>query len=419
MNHRSPHIVFAGGGTGGHLFPGLAVAEQIGKNLGSPHPLPLSQRERGDLENIRITFAGTGKAFERREVAAAGWDYVAIPSAPAPERKSVSKILPFAVGCFRGYWAAMRFLVKEKVAAVVGLGGYGGAMMSLAAANRGIPLVLLEQNVVPGKATQWLADKADLVCTSFPETEIYFSKKCRVRCTGNPVRSGFLNLRRQNKSSNESHSLPLSPHPLPLSQRERGDFEQTMPVLLVLGGSGGARSLNEHVPSALEQLREHLAGWRIVHQTGEAALSATRARYEQLALPAETFPFLDHLPGILAETGLVVSRAGGTALAEIAAAGVPAVLIPYPHAKGRHQQTNAEYYAGAGAAAMAFEQPDGGSFEQALAQAIRPLLIDALCRNRMARAMRRLARPEAAAAVADIVCQRACYPVPRSLRRAA
>ena len=143
------HIVFAGGGTGGHLFPGLAVAEKLSANR----------------PGVRITFAGTGKPLERRHVAAAGFDYVSLPSRPLPRR--ASEAISFVVENVAGYFAAGRLLDEENVAGVVGLGGYASVPMGRAAARRRLPLVLLEQNVVPGKANRWLSRFASLVCTSF------------------------------------------------------------------------------------------------------------------------------------------------------------------------------------------------------------------------------------------------------------
>jgi UDP-N-acetylglucosamine--N-acetylmuramyl-(pentapeptide) pyrophosphoryl-undecaprenol N-acetylglucosamine transferase len=352
------HIVFAGGGTGGHLFPGLAVAEVLGKMPG----------------NLRMTFAGTGKDWERREVAAAGWKYVALPCHPAPQK--ITQAIPFFFRAFRDYVAASRFLRAENVLLVVGLGGYASAFVSLAAAHRQIPLVLLEQNVVPGRATQWLAKKADLVCTSFDETAAHLPDDCRIQCTGNPLRGGFEKLARKRAA-------------------------HVPPVLLVLGGSRGSGTLNERVPRVLDRLREQLAGWRIVHQTGAADLSVTRLRYERFRLPAATVSFLENLPEVLAETELVISRAGGTSLAEFAAAGVPAVLIPNPHARDRHQQENAAFLGKAGAAAVVLEHLRGALFDQTLTRSLIPLLTDSLCRSRLAQAMSRLTRPGAASEVAE------------------
>ena len=297
------HVVFAGGGTGGHLFPGLAVAEKLSANR----------------PGLRITFVGTGKPLERQRVAAAGFDYVSLPSRPLPRR--ASEAISFVVENVAGYFAAGRLLDEEHVAGVVALGGYASVPMGRAAARRRLPLILLEQNVLLGKANRWLSRFADLVCTSFAETEQQIRSRRAVRCTGNPVR-GFETL------------------------SEKRD----QPRLIVLGGSGGARSLNENVPRALYKIRHLLTGWKILHQSGEADLESTRELYRKFALEARVEAFWPELPRLLAGSSLAVCRAGGTTLAELAAAATPAVLLPYPHAADDHQRKNADVFVAAGAA---------------------------------------------------------------------
>ncbi len=149
MKNNIVHIVFSGGGTGGHLFPGLAVAEQLSAMI----------------PRVRITFCGGGKPFERQAAHDAGFEYFALPSRPLPHaaREAVS----FVVENLAGYLAARRFLREEHVSAVVGLGGYVSVPMARAATRRDVPLVLLEQNAVPGRATRWLARRATLICTAF------------------------------------------------------------------------------------------------------------------------------------------------------------------------------------------------------------------------------------------------------------
>ena len=184
MTHIS-HIVFAGGGTGGHLFPGLAVAEKLAANR----------------PGVRITFAGSGKPLEQRHVATAGFDYVPLPSRPLPQR--ASEAIGFVVENVAGYFAASRLLDEEDVAGVVGLGGYASVPMGRAAARRRLPLILLEQNVTPGKANRWLSRYASLVCTSFEPSQQTFGWRCPTRWTGNPIRAiGFL-----------GSSQPLAPGP--------------------------------------------------------------------------------------------------------------------------------------------------------------------------------------------------------------
>ena len=354
---RTCHLVFAGGGTGGHLFPGLAVAQRLAS----------------EIRGLRITFVGGGKEFERRCVGAAGFEYCALPCRPLP--RGPCGAFSFLVENFVGYLAAKRFLRDEQVAGVVGLGGYASVPMGRAAARLGVPLILLEQNVLPGRATRWLAARAALLCASFPQTEAALPGRCPVRVTGNPIR------RRHRAAAPDAARAQL----------------------LILGGSSGARSLNESVPRAIYKAGAALGGWRIVHQSGEADLIATRQLYGKLGIEASVAAFLHDLPDVLSASQLAVCRAGGTTLAELAAAGLPAILIPYPHAAANHQRVNAETFSSAGGAAMVDERNVPGRLDDGLAEALTALAGDADRRAKMSAAMRSLAYPEAAANVAALV----------------
>ena len=357
MNPELLHIVFAGGGTAGHLMPGLAVADAL----------------RSRLPRVRITFAGSGKPLERRLAAAADHEYLALPCRPTP--RGPREAVAFLIEHFAGYWAARRFLSEEHVAAVVGLGGYASLPMGRAAVSRRLPLALFEQNAVPGRATRWLARRAAVVCLAFAAAEARLPRGPRVRLTGNPVRAGFRS-------------------DLPKRQR-----------LVVLGGSGGARALNENVPKALYRLGGQLAGWEIIHQTGEADAATTAELYGKLGLAARVTPFLDDMPAVLNRAAVAVCRAGGTTLAELAAAGVPAVLVPYPHAADDHQRRNAKAMVAVGAATMIDERVGDGRLDHCLAENLKPLVDSPGRRTRMAWSLGRLARPHAAADAAEIICE--------------
>ncbi len=354
------HIVFAGGATGGHLFPGLTVAEKLSANR----------------PGLRITFVGTGKPLERQHVAAAGFDYLPLPSRPLPRR--ASEAISFVVENVAGYLAAGRLLDEENVAAVVGLGGYASVPMGRAAARRRLPLILLEQNAVPGKANRWLSRFASLICTSFEPTPQQISSRCPVRWTGNPIRWFEVD----DSTSQASERVAR---------------------LIVLGGSGGARSLNENVPRALYKIRHLLAGWEILHQSGEAEVEATRELYRKFALEARVEAFWADLPLLLAGSSLAICRAGGTTLAELSAAGTPAVLLPYPHAADDHQRKNADIFVAAGAARLVDEREIVGRLDDHLAELLQHLLMDVDDRAIMAQSMRRMARPQATAHVAALI----------------
>ncbi len=399
--------MFAGGGTAGHLFPGLAVARHLA----------------AEMSGLPITFAGSGRPWERREVEAAGFAYLAIRCRPSPRR--LGGVIPFLLDNWAGFWAADRFLRTHRVRVVVGLGGYASVPMAWAAVRRGIPLVLLEQNALPGRATRYLARAAALICTSFAEASRHLAKaRCPVCVTGNPIREGFTlrapvgpASRRSQRAGCPADGQDACPttHGIALLSPSRRTHRQ----LLILGGSGGAQTLNETVPRALQRVRPLLAGWRIVHQTGERDFRRTRELYSALRIEAAVVPFVSEVPGVgrqeglpalrdqtgmsglLAESDLAVCRAGGTTLAELAAAAVPAILVPYPHAADDHQRKNAEAFAAAGGCLIVDQREYPESLECRLADAIGTLVSDPARRSAMADAVYRLARPSAAADVAD------------------
>ncbi|HVX12645.1 MAG TPA: UDP-N-acetylglucosamine--N-acetylmuramyl-(pentapeptide) pyrophosphoryl-undecaprenol N-acetylglucosamine transferase [Pirellulales bacterium] len=349
MNAARPTIVFTGGGTLGHLFAGLAVADSL-----------------RDIEpRARLLFAGRGGAAEREHVARAGYDYWAVACHPWPRR-------PWAAGHFlaanlQGFLGGKRLLRAHRADAVVGLGGYASAPVGRAAASLGIPLVLLEQNAVPGRVNRWLRRHATCVCASFA----WHDGAGRVHHTGNPVRRAFF-------------EQPVA------TPREK--------LLLVTGGSAGASALNAAVPEALARLGPLARDWRIVHQAGERDVAATRDRYHCLGLMAEVTPFAD-MPTLLPRAGLVVCRAGGSTIAELLVTGTPAILCPYPHASDDHQRRNA---AALGDACRVVE-PSSPDFADRLAGELAALLTDSEARGELSRAIECLARPAAARQVARIV----------------
>jgi UDP-N-acetylglucosamine--N-acetylmuramyl-(pentapeptide) pyrophosphoryl-undecaprenol N-acetylglucosamine transferase len=360
------HIVFTGGGTAGHLFPGLAVANQLAK----------------EAIAAKITFAGTGKTFERHLVESAGFAYIALNCRPLPQR--IRDVIPFVADNMTGYRAAHRFLRDEKVGVVVGLGGYASVPMARAAVRLRIPLVLLEQNVVPGRATRWLANSATAICASFEDTLDCFRSNEHVVCTGNPIRLAL--------AGATAADGAISRDAAPKTRQ-----------LVVLGGSSGSQTLNDNVPRSLERLRAALRGWTIVHQTGERDLDATQRQYLELGIDAKIVAFVDDVPALLAESDAAVCRAGGTTLAELAAAGLPAILIPYPFATDDHQRANAEVFASSGGCVLVDEFDASGQLDLAIARHLWPLLTDNAFRRSMSASIRQMAQPDAAAAVAHTI----------------
>ena len=347
----APHVIFAGGEAGGHLFPGLAVAESL----------------RQLLPELQITFAGAGSRIERRAVHATGFAYQGLPC-------------PSATFRWRDTWSHLRdqrqailasreFVRQAGVLAVVGLGGAASLPIARAAAQEGIALALLEQNVSPSRVTRKLCRIASLVCLSFAAARHRISAKTAVRITGGPVR-----LRRNLKGAERPHGSRL----------------------LITGGTWGSEDLNHSVPRALYKIGRSLRHWQIVHQAGPGRVEWTRALYRKFALPAHVVPFLDNLPSWFSASDLVVSRAGGATLSELAATGVPAVLVPDSVSAGNCERLNARCYTQAGAAVTVDPNEHGVRLDDELGMRLVPLLEDPALRSAMGKTMSHLAFPRAA-----------------------
>ena len=360
---RPPHIVFAGSCTRGRLHPGLAVAAHLAERV----------------PDAVLTFVGGTRSADRHVIRAAGFRHAKLPSQPAPQ--SALHAVRFVTDNVAGYWAARWFFKEKKVSAVVGLGGAASAPAVRAAISRGIPVVLLEQNLVPGRVTRWLARSARAVCAGFEETRNYFPSAVRLSVTGNPTRASF-----------EQLYCRINKH------EQRGPGKR----LVILGGSGRCGSINQHMPRALGRLRDQLSGWQIVHQSGDGQLQETERRYHEAGVDALVVAFVDEMAPLLLASDLVVCRAGATTLAELALAGVPAILVPAPTAMD-YQWPNAEVYASAGAATVIDETDIPGPLEAALVDHLKPLLADGANRTKMSANMRRLGRPDAAANVCNVV----------------
>lgn len=354
---------FAGGGTGGHLTPGLAVAAEL----------------RAVDRDCRVLFVGSDRPLEEKLVAAAGFEHLALPVEPLPACRHHP--LTFAWSSWHAYRMACRLLARESPTAVIGLGGFASVPLVLAATRRKIPTVLLEQNVIPGRATRFLSRRAAVVCTTFPPTASRLPRRALILRTGNPVRSAVADLCRSRPADE-----PRSP-----------------PTLLVLGGSQGAESLNDAVTAMLARRLMPLAGWRIVHQTGASQHDAVAEVYRALSIEHVVQPFFENVADLYTQATLVVSRAGATTLAELACAGCPAVLVPYPQAADNHQLANARLFEESGAATVVEHAALPAATAEQLASTVALLAEDASRRAAMRQAMRKLARPAAARNVVTVL----------------
>jgi UDP-N-acetylglucosamine--N-acetylmuramyl-(pentapeptide) pyrophosphoryl-undecaprenol N-acetylglucosamine transferase len=357
-------VVIAGGGTGGHVFPGLAVAREILRRA----------------PDARVTFAGTAHGLEARIVPREGFELDVIQSAGL-KGKSIASWLRGLLLVPLGLAGAWRLLSRRRPAVVIGVGGYSSGPVVLAAAMRGLPTMVLEQNAVPGLTNRWLARWVRAAAVAYEETLSYFHGKGIV--TGNPVRAEFFA---------DTEVGPTT------SRDDAGAPGRSR--LLILGGSQGAHAVNLAMAAAAPELGRLRPGLEVVHQTGARDLALARESYRRAGMTARVEPFLDAVAREMRAADLVVCRAGATTLAELAASGRPALLVPFGAAADDHQRRNAQVLAAAGAAVVVDEREVTGG---RLAADIGRLLADRAALEAMGRAMRRLGRPDAATRIVDRV----------------
>jgi UDP-N-acetylglucosamine--N-acetylmuramyl-(pentapeptide) pyrophosphoryl-undecaprenol N-acetylglucosamine transferase len=352
-------LVIAGGGTGGHLYPGIAVAREI-----------LSRRA-----DARVSFAGTARGIEARVLPREGFELDLIRSGGL-KGKSVRESVRGALLVPLGVIDAWRILSARRPHLVIGVGGYSSGPVVLAAAARRIPTMVLEQNAVPGLTNRLLAPLVGAAAVTFDSTRPFFGSAAFV--SGNPVRPEFFAPPDTAPAVSGHGAAALS--------------------LLVFGGSQGAHAINLSMCEAAGALAAGSSPIRLVHQTGERDLDRVRDAYRAAGLHAEVAPFLYDMGRRLHAADLVVCRAGATTLAEIAAAGKASILIPLATATDDHQRKNAETLGSAGAADVILQSEATG---HELATRILALAADRDRRDRMATAARALARPDAARVIVD------------------
>lgn len=358
-------VVLAGGGTGGHLYPALAVAEEL-RAIGG-----------------EVLFVGTPRSLGARIVPGRGYRYEGVRARglTGGMRGLVLAALEGAVGLAQ----SLVLLSRERPELVIGTGGYVCAPVVLAATLLRIPSVLLEQNAIPGKATRFLSRFARKVCVSMPESREGLPGS-RVEVTGNPIRAEIVARSRE-------------------EARARLGIPEGRSCVLVTGASQGAASLNRAVLRALPAWLER--DWTVLHLTGPGHVEEVEVRSRPLVegarLDYRPIGYQEDIAEFYAAADLVICRAGATTLAEITARGLPAVLVPYPYAAERHQDHNAAVLARHGAAIVLEDE----AVEEGLEAVVQGLLADPEELLRMAGASRTLGRADAAARVVRVALQQA------------
>ena len=361
MTEGLSKILFAGGGTGGHLFSGIAVAEYL----------------REKKPGIEILFVGTPFGLEKEIVPAAGFPLRFIEATPLKGSGLTARIRSL-VRLPKAYRQSKKILKEFRPQVVVGIGGYASGPMTLAAHFSKIPTAIIEQNSIPGFTNRILARYADRIFISFAKAREYFDPG-KTLLTGNPTRR-----------------LAAAG-----GQKPAGRF-----CVFILGGSQGAHALNEAMLQAVPKLREQASRLHLIHQTGPQDFSAVEQAYRDAGISAEVFPFSQQLGPYYAQADLMLCRAGAGTITELQNLGLPAILVPYPFAADDHQRYNAEEMVKAGAAEMILNSELSGT---KVAGQIDFYLQHPDILLRMRAAAQNLAKPEATSEVAAI-CLGLAFP---------
>jgi UDP-N-acetylglucosamine--N-acetylmuramyl-(pentapeptide) pyrophosphoryl-undecaprenol N-acetylglucosamine transferase len=348
------HIVIAGGGTGGHVFPAVEIAKEF----------------RRQYPDAKITIAGNQNSLEERVAANAGFPFFQANSAQLAGKPWWQQILAL----MRIQVAAIKsalFLLFRRPQAIIGVGGNVSVPMLVAGFFLGIKIYICEQNVAPGLANSYLATLARKIFVNFAESKNYFLAR-KVVVTGNPIREDFFKV---------------------ADHRPHDEIK-----ILVAGGSLGSRAINQQVPLALARLKLPQK-FSVTHQTGMAMVEEVQASYNQSHVPGRATAFIDNMPEAFATHHLLISRAGATVCTEILAARMPAILIPYPHANA-HQRENAQALVKIGVAVMVEE---GENLAERLASAVQSLYDDPNKLKAMAQSAIGHGQPHAAAKIVEAV----------------
>jgi UDP-N-acetylglucosamine--N-acetylmuramyl-(pentapeptide) pyrophosphoryl-undecaprenol N-acetylglucosamine transferase len=348
-------VIIAGGGTGGHVIPALAIAQELRSQYGA-----------------EMLFVGTPRGIETRLVPAAGFDLHLI-EVGALKRVDIATRLKTLLDLPRAVAASAKLVRAFRPDVMIGVGGYASGPAMFAACMMNIPTIAFEPNVVPGIANRLVAPMVSAAAVHFEATCGYF-RNCQV--TGVPVRQEFFH---------------VPPRP-----------QDARPTLLVFGGSQGAHAINQAMLDALPGIMEAMPDIHIIHQTGKKDYAEAQASYLRITTSAEVSPFIDDMPTAFARADLLLCRSGASTVAEITAAGKPAIFIPLPTAADDHQTRNAAVLAEAGAAKLL---PQSQLTPERLVTEVAALFRDRLLMAKMSEAARRFAHPDAAARIATLAAR--------------
>ncbi len=366
-------IMITGGGTGGHTSPGVAILEEL---------------QRRD-PRLSVQWVGRRGGIEERICQALPVPFRAVPVEGWPRKRSMRKAL-VAVRLAYSIGRCLLYLRAFRPQAVIGVGGYVSLPLMYAAQRMGVPTLLHEQNRLLGMANRILAPKAHRIFLSYADTIGNFPRE-RAIVSGNPVRSAF-----------------ASPPPRDKALGEFG-LDPALPVVLVSGGSQGARSVNQAVAEALPRFKKD--AFQLLWMTGKSDLAMAREAAASAPVRTQAFQFIEKMAEAMAAADLIVTRSGASSTAEVAMVGRPSLLIPFPHATDNHQEENARAFEQAGAAELLLDRDLTG---ESLAAHIEKLLASPDRLDNMARAARGLARPGSAETIAEEILALVFEPTPRA-----
>ena len=360
-----PNVVFAGGGTGGHLFPALAIAQEIANRR----------------SDARFLFLGTRAGIERDAVPRAGYR-LAMISVIALQRQMSLSTARFPIALARSMVETDRIFRRFRPTLAIGTGGYVSAPAVLTARRLHVPIVIQEQNCFPGMTTRLLARYARQIHLAFPQSASYFGRRDRVFVTGNPTRSDL-------------GTVPKG------EARRRFDLNEHRSTVLVFGGSQGAHSINMALMKEIERLGD-CDDLQMIWQTGRLDFEEVNRRIVSCPLRITVSPFIEDMAAAISAADLAITRAGALTLSELTRCGLPAVLVPYPFAAEGHQEMNARALERAGAARVILDE---ALDRETLGEAVFSLLDDTRSLREMAMRSRSLGVPDAAARIVGAICE--------------
>lgn len=361
------HYFFAGGGTGGHIYPALAVAEQI--------------TNKTDVHST--LFFCSSRDIDARILSKSGYEFLPLPAVGFS--KSPRQLLQFGLQLLKSYYFVKHILtLYRQNAVVIATGGFVSAPVVFAAKALKIPVYLINVDSVPGKANGLLARYAKKVFVQFEQSAAFFPNR-DVCVTGCPLRADFQNPDRHKAFSDLA-------------------LEEGKKVLLVTGASSGATNINEAMVSILPELSNFSNDWQIVHLTGVLHIDEVQQAIKDLAITYHAVDYYDDMPSLLAAADGVVGRAGAVSIAEFAAAGVPAVCLPYPYHKDKHQYKNAQILARAGAAVIVDDNVDSpAQTANDLLAVLKDLMANESKRQTMATAAKNIGTTDAAGRIVEMI----------------